>query len=197
MPANALPRLKILIVDEKANGVTLLRSILSALGSHDIVATAHTDAAMAVQREARFDVVFCDEAIKPLNPIAFTHAVRRDSGSKNCGVPILVVTSVAKKRQIELARDCGANHVIVRPVSLGIIRSKLEALMLRPVEFVKSDSFLGPDRRRGGRRAPKGKVAAIEGEERRSKRGRRKSDIAESVEVSAPPAGDSKRDFFL
>ncbi len=206
MTTLTLPSLRIMIVDPRPNSISLLRSILTALGPHQIIASDNTETALLSLREEHFDVVFCDEGVTPLNPVAFTKAVRRDSGSKNLGVHILVLTSAARKRQVELARDCGANHILVRPMSLATVRGKLESLLANPPSFVKSPSFFGPDRRRKGRRGAKNGLFVDE-TDKRVRTGRRESDmVKDTVEnpveppIAAPVEArrvSSKDDFFI
>lgn len=185
-----LPHMKTLIIDPKPHGVQLLRSILSMLGLADIVATDTSEGALTHLREHRFDVVFCDEAMKPMNPVAFSKAVRRDSSGKNATVPIVVMTGSARKRQVELARDSGANHVIVRPMSMATVRRKLESLLFAAPVFVQSDAFCGPDRRREGRRTKASGGPPKKDEERRETRGRRRTDKA-AAEAAAKPTEDT------
>jgi PleD family two-component response regulator len=146
--ASELSEVRVLIVDEKGHGISLLKSILLQLGVKRIAAYRNTDDALRQLRVEGFDVVFCDEMATPLNPVGFVKALRRDLRSCDVTIPVIFVSAGANRRQIELARDAGANDVIAKPVSGDTIERKLRSIMLEPQVFITTRTFLGPDRRR-------------------------------------------------
>jgi CheY-like chemotaxis protein len=147
---NELSDVKVLIIDEKGNGISLLKSILIQLGIKRIAAYRSTDDALKHLREETFDLVFCDELSTPLNPVAFVKTLRRDLITRDVTVPVILVSVGANRKQIELARDAGANDVVGKPVSIETVERKIRSLLLTPQDFVTAKTFLGPDRRRSG-----------------------------------------------
>ena len=144
--------IRAIIIDEKGHAISLLRNLLIRLGVKRIAALHSTEDALRLMREETFDVVFCDEFSAPLNPVTFVKAVRRDLTTRDVTVPIVLVSSGASRKQIELARDAGLNDVIAKPVSTDTIERKLRSMVLAPQAFVTAKTFLGPDRRRAEER---------------------------------------------
>lgn len=143
-----LQDIRVLILDEKGHGRSLLRSLLLSLGLQRIVALTNTTEALAVLRDERFDLMFLDELAGPLNPVAFIKALRRDLSTRDVTMPVVLVSAGAGRRQIMLARDAGANDVISKPVSAETVERKLRTLLFAPQTFVTAKTFMGPDRRR-------------------------------------------------
>lgn len=138
-----------LVVDSKAHNSKILCTMLSTIGLTRIVVVQDAANALDLLRTEKFDVVFADESSTGMNPIVFTKMLRRDPHTADNMLPIVFMSSCARRRQIELARDAGANDVIVRPVSVETVRRKLRSTM-RPRPFIAAEDFLGPDRRRAG-----------------------------------------------
>jgi two-component system chemotaxis response regulator CheY len=166
MTVKDLRDVHILIIDEKGHGISLLRSILIQLGVKDTIAIRSTEEALKMLRDFKFDVVFCDELAVPLNPVGFVKALRRDLETKDVTVPVILVSSGANRKQIELVRDAGANDVVAKPVSAETVERKLRQLFFAPQAFVTARTFLGPDRRRSDERRAEPRA----GEERRGQR---------------------------
>lgn len=63
-------------------------------------------------------------------------------------LPILFCTSYANRKNVYRVRDCGANEVLVKPVSAIKLAHRLTHIIDKPRPFVRARHFLGPDRRR-------------------------------------------------
>jgi hypothetical protein len=79
-----------------------------------------------------------------------------------------------------MARDAGFNDFIVVPVSINTVKAKLTTVTTAPKQFINSDAFSGPDRRR----RKEGSSAAQRGTGNPAQR-RRGSDSA-SPDVASP-----------
>jgi two-component system chemotaxis response regulator CheY len=137
-----------IIVDGKAHTSKILRSLLSTLGLSRVVVMPDAEEALALMREERFDVAFCDENSAGMNPVMFSMLLRRDAQIADPMIPIILVSAGARRRQIELARDSGCNDVLIRPMSIETVRRKLKTVVLAPRPFIAAEDFIGPDRRR-------------------------------------------------
>jgi len=137
-----------IIVDGKAHTSKILRTMLTTLGVSRVVVMPDADEALALMREERFDVAFCDENTAGMNPVMFSMLLRRDTQIADPMIPIILVSGGVRRRQIELARDSGCNDVLVRPMSIQTVRRKLKTVVLTPRQFIAAEDFVGPDRRR-------------------------------------------------
>lgn len=146
--------LRVLVVDGQLEAVRLLRLALGALGVNDVAVAENSIAALNALNADIYDVVFCDLAIGPIDLWEFAGRLRLDNKARNRRVPIIVMTENPQLKLVELARDCGINDVIVRPLSINAVKRRLLSAMQAPKPFVSSDSFAGPDRRHKDRRDP-------------------------------------------
>jgi CheY-like chemotaxis protein len=138
--------LQILIVDGKRANAKLLRGLLEGLGVRRITILENSTAALDGLRGTAFDVVFCDDAVRPLSSAQFLTALRKDAAVP-C-VPVILMSAAPQKRQVEIARDSGVNDFIALPLSVATVKNKLASVLLAPKPFISSDAFSGPDRRR-------------------------------------------------
>ncbi|HEX3487474.1 MAG TPA: response regulator [Micropepsaceae bacterium] len=148
MKTENLTHLHILIVDGKAGNARLLRGILLALGIANVVMAENTDQALETMAITNFHVVFCDEAVGPLDAAEFVLAVRRKAKVRNPRAAMVLVSDGPQRAQVEQVRDAGINDLIVRPLSMNSVERKLHTLLFAPKRFVESEAFFGPDRRR-------------------------------------------------
>jgi DNA-binding response OmpR family regulator len=63
-------------------------------------------------------------------------------------VPIIMVTGHGERHYIETARDAGITELLRKPVSPRDLYARIVEVVERPRAFVKSQIFIGPDRRR-------------------------------------------------
>jgi two-component system, chemotaxis family, chemotaxis protein CheY len=149
----AFDTLKVLIVDGKRANAQVLRDVLSTLGVRQITRLEDSTAALNSLRGNEFHAVFCDDAVAPDGPAKFVTALRKDPTSQCQKVPVFLMSSAPQKRQVELARDAGVNDFLAVPLSVNTVKTKLMSVLVAPKEFIKSEDFAGPDRRKRSRRS--------------------------------------------
>jgi two-component system chemotaxis response regulator CheY len=148
MTGSALEHLKILIVEDNQHMRSLLRSLLNSVGIRDIVEANNGSTGLTVLRERKCDLVLSDLAMKPMNGLDFSRAVRTSDGSPNPFVPIIMITGHTEKHQVEAARDAGVTEFLVKPITAQSLFSRIAEIVERPRAFVRCENYFGPDRRR-------------------------------------------------
>ncbi|MCW8835394.1 MAG: response regulator [Rhodospirillales bacterium] len=143
-----LSGLNVLIVDDNSHMRTLVKEILRAFG----IRNPHeaTDGADAL-KELRIyaaDIVICDIHMEPLNGIEFVQMIRTAKDSANPYVPIIMLTGHTEATEVYAARDAGATEFIGKPVSATQLYRRLIEVIEHPRPFVKTRTYMGPDRRR-------------------------------------------------
>jgi DNA-binding response OmpR family regulator len=58
------------------------------------------------------------------------------------------MTGFSEKRRVVQARDAGVTEFLVKPFTARDMYRRISQIVERPREFVKSEDFFGPDRRR-------------------------------------------------
>lgn len=86
--------------------------------------------------------------------------MRKNPASRNVFVPIIMVTAQSEEWKVMKARDAGVTEFLVKPFTAKAMAKRITMVIEYPRQFVRTDDFFGPDRRRH-------KVSTYTGEERR------------------------------
>jgi len=138
---------RVLIVDPQPAAVKLLGDLLRSIASTQIV-TATTDA-KALQLAAMFDpqLIFIEHSGAHLDGAKLARAIRRSDFSCR-KAPIIMVTGEATAGAILGARDSGVHEFLRKPFTIKDLLRRLEAVALKPRDWVEAVQYVGPDRRR-------------------------------------------------
>ncbi len=156
-----LSNLRFLIAEENRYMLTVLRQQLKAFEIKELAEAQNGDEAVELLHASEVDFAIVDSAMKPVDGLGFTRHVRTGKGIPNAELPIIVLIAHPSVESIAAARDAGATEVLCKPVSAQMLFDRIQYAIKHSRDFIKSDGFTGPDRRRrrGGGRS--------DGEERR------------------------------
>ncbi len=141
------PRISALIVDDNAHMRTIVYTLLHALGVGDIRQASDGGDARALLAEWRPDLIIVDQNMRPVNGTEFARALRRTS--ENCfDTPIIMLTAHTERSVVESARDAGIDEILAKPISAKALLVRINAVTHERRPFVRSASYVGPDRRR-------------------------------------------------
>ena len=143
-------QVSVLIVDDSAYMRHIVKALLLGLGfRHESLHEAEDGVdAFRTFRNANIDLIILDWEMPILNGVEFTRMVRTSSDSPNFFVPIIMLTGHSESKRVIEARDAGVHEFVVKPVSAAVLYSRMVAVIERPRPFVRTRSFVGPDRRR-------------------------------------------------
>lgn len=142
--------LRVLVVDDNEFMHEIMHELLQALdfSAERLKFATDGEQALKLLQQHPIDLVVCDLNMRPMNGKDFTSRVRRAENSPNPFIPIVICTGHAEANHILDARDCGANEILRKPVSARSIYSRIRAIIESPRPYVRTGSFIGPDRRR-------------------------------------------------
>ena len=145
---SAFSQLRVLILEDSAAMRSILRSILSALGCHQI--SLHGDALDALDAAEHFvpDIVLCDYHLEDLDGLEFVHQLRASESAGLAMTPVIMVTSYTDREKIRSYINAGADEVLAKPVSAEGLYARVAAVVNRRRPFVRTSVYFGPDRRR-------------------------------------------------
>ncbi len=143
-----LSRLNFLIVDDNKHMRNLVLSILRSLGAKTCVEASDGADAFRELRGFPADVIICDWNMTPIDGLDFTRMVRNSKDTPNPFVPIIMLTGHTQSNRVVEARDAGVNEFLAKPISAHALYTKINAIIERPRQFVRSKDYFGPDRRR-------------------------------------------------
>jgi len=138
---------RVLIVDSQAASVKLLQELLRSIVLCQVWA-APSDA-KAIQAARAFDpqIIFVEHAGPELDGARLARALRR-SELPCRKAPIIMVTAEATAQAILGARDAGIHEFLRKPYTIKDLMRRLEAVALKPRDWVEAVHYVGPDRRR-------------------------------------------------
>jgi two-component system chemotaxis response regulator CheY len=160
MTDHNLERLNFLVVDDNKHMRALVKSILHALGVKSILEAADGADAFKELRHFPADIIICDWNMSPLDGLDFMCLVRTSGDSPNPYVPIIMLTGHTEMNRVLEARDSGVHEFLAKPISAKSLYSRILAIIENPREFVRTQLYFGPNRRRHD-------LATYSGQERR------------------------------
>ena len=149
-------RLNVLVLDDNRNMRTLIQSILFALGIRNIHEVDNVKQAFCDLQFFHADIVITDWQMEPLNGLDFVRMIRSGDDSPNPYVPIIMLTGHTELQRVCEARDAGVNEFLGKPVSGKTLYSRLASIIEYPRMFLRTETYVGPCRRRRNVGAPHG-----------------------------------------
>lgn len=148
MPGSVLDRVRVLLVDDRAELRVLVRTMLNEIGFHNVECAAEGGEAYRRFVTHPAGLVITDLRMAPLDGLALTRMIRTAPESPNRGVPILMLSGELTETSVTAARDAGATDFLCRPFSTDTLFNHLCQLIQKPQPFVESPTYIGPSRRR-------------------------------------------------
>ena len=146
-----LSKVSFLVVEDNANMAQIVRTILKNFGAVHIYEARDVAQAFHLVREFAIDIVFLDYNLGFMDGIEFTRMIRTSPDSPNPYVPIIMLTGHTGQQRVNAARDAGVTEFCSKPVTAAQLHRKIVAVIDHPRDFVRSEAYFGPNRRRHGR----------------------------------------------
>jgi CheY-like chemotaxis protein len=143
-----LSALRFLTVDDSAEMRSLITNMLFSLGAHNFLDASDGAEALEIMGVNHIDVVLTDWMMSPIDGIEFTRHVRTAPDSRFQTIPIIMISGYTETRHVAEARNAGVTEFLAKPVSPIALYQRIEEVILRPRQFIRTKSFTGPDRHR-------------------------------------------------
>ncbi|MEC7702831.1 MAG: response regulator [Pseudomonadota bacterium] len=138
----------VLVVDDNIPMLQITKSLLLTFGVGNVLTAKDGEAAFELFQRYDPDLIITDWMMRPMDGIALAKKIRRDKTAKNPYVPIILMTGFSEKHRIFEARDEGITEILVKPFKARDLYKRLFQIIEKPRQFVRSEDFFGPDRRR-------------------------------------------------
>jgi two-component system, chemotaxis family, chemotaxis protein CheY len=148
MDNDYLKDVSILIVDDQEFILNLVRAMLRVLGAEMIHDAKDGEQAWDCLKANSIDMLITDWYMKPVDGLELVHKIRNDKESPNPYLPIIMISGYSERARIFQARDSGINEFVVKPLSAKALFSRIMNVIEHPRQFVRTEMFFGPDRRR-------------------------------------------------
>jgi CheY-like chemotaxis protein len=94
------------------------------------------------------DLIISDLVMTPINGLLLLRWTRTSKDSPNRMVPFVMMSGAADHEYVSSARDLGVSEFIGKPFSATSVYERLLEVIDYPRQFVTTQKFFGPDRRR-------------------------------------------------
>jgi two-component system chemotaxis response regulator CheY len=125
MPMNT--SLRFLVVDDFSTMRKLVKSFLNELGYRQVLEAEDADHALPILKQGQVDFLLTDWNMPGMPGLELLKAVRSDP--KLAKLPVLLVTSEAKREQIVEAAQAGVNGYVVKPFTAQTLKEKIEKVL--------------------------------------------------------------------
>jgi DNA-binding response OmpR family regulator len=139
---------RILVIDPNLATAKMLANLLRSIWpSAQVYGAKDANKAMMLAAEVEPQLVFVESAGPNLDGMAFARGFRRsDLACREA--PIIMIFTEVTASQILGARDVGVHEFMRRPITLGDLQKRIEAVSGRPRDWIEGVGYVGPDRRR-------------------------------------------------
>lgn len=140
--------LSILVVEDTAHMASLVCGILKSMGVGKIYEARNGDAALNILAHYPVQVALIDDLEPPLDGLSVVKTLRNAQSKFPADLPVIFLTNKTSKSAVLTARDTGVTEVLSKPFSATQLIVRIESVLKKPRSLVKSEGFVGPDRRR-------------------------------------------------
>jgi len=142
-----LEALRVLLVDDNTHMRSIVSTILKGIGVRQLREAQDGADGLQSLRSWPADLAIIDFRMDPLDGAQFTRMVRNSPDSANPYLPIIMMTGFADRGRVFEARDAGVTEILTKPITTKSLIARLEAVIMRPRPFVRTDDYFGPLRR--------------------------------------------------
>lgn len=143
----------VMVVEDNDGLRRMVTEVLRSAGFLQIVPARDAEEAIDLLKAHNPDIMVLDWNMPGLSGLELTQLLRRAAVSEdprfpNPRIPILMLTSRHRSRDVTEARNAGVNEFIIKPFSTRSLIRGLASALCRPRPFVVSANYVGPCRRR-------------------------------------------------
>ncbi|MEN5229508.1 response regulator [Brevundimonas naejangsanensis] len=136
-----------MVVDDSPFAMELTAQALLGFG----IKVRHTcaDAAEAIKilQTHPVDLILVDCEMPGMSGYEFVRWLRRSGLEPNAYAPVIMTAAHVRRSKVSEARDCGANFLITKPFSAGVLLERIVWVAKDNRPFLEVGDYFGPDRR--------------------------------------------------
>ena len=129
--------MKLLLVEDESNVISLIQRSLSAAG-HEITVALDGQSGLEMAKKHQFDLIMLDLMLPVMNGMEVCRRLR-SSGSST---PILMLTALSTTENIVSGLDAGADDYMTKPFKLAELEARIRTLTRRSKDTEKEKADL-------------------------------------------------------
>lgn len=116
----------ILVVDDYATMIRIIRNLLKQLGFDNVDDAADGTQALKMIEDKKYGLVISDWNMEPMTGYELLKHVR--SADSTARLPFIMVTAESKTENVIAAKKAGVNNYIVKPFNAQTLKGKIDAV---------------------------------------------------------------------
>lgn len=145
---NAVARKPVVVCDPNTHTRRLVADVLRGAGFDRLRYARDGQELLDVTVECAPNIVITASRIPGVSGLEYVRAVRAGLQAVNRATPVIVMTQTPTQSFIDAARSSGVDEMLVAPFSANALLTRIDAVTVRPRQFVDSVHYIGPCRRR-------------------------------------------------
>lgn len=125
---------KILLIEDSAFARRLLRGMLKELGYQAVTEAGNGIEAEKLLKLHRFDVMLVDWRMPLQDGAEFLTRLRAHDNPVCAATPAIIISAHVDLTVLQKAATLGAQSVIVKPFSMQVLRSHIDAALSKPLD---------------------------------------------------------------
>lgn len=143
-----LSAFRILVLDDNPNIRSIIKMILRAMGIRNVRDAANGREALGYLDTATIDIIITDWMMDGMDGAEFVGRVRGHKNQLKSMTPIIMLSGFTETKRVAQARNMGVTEFLAKPVSPAELYLRIVEVVQRPRQFVRTETFFGPDRHR-------------------------------------------------
>lgn len=141
-------KLSVLVIEDTAPMRKLIASVLETMDVGQVYTAENGEHGYEQIKKHNPDIIVADWHMDPINGIELTEEIRNNTLSPNRMAPVILVTGYSAITRVAEARDAGVTEFMVKPFSANDLAKRIAYVINKPRDFIDSQAYFGPDRRR-------------------------------------------------
>ena len=136
-----------MVIDDSPFALELTAQAILGFGIKVRHACGSAAEAIAVLRDHPVDLILVDCEMPGMSGYEFVRWLRRSGLEPNAFAPVIMTAAHVRRSKVSEARDCGANFLITKPFSAGVLLERIVWVARDARPFLEVGDYFGPDRR--------------------------------------------------
>jgi CheY-like chemotaxis protein len=142
-----LARIQVMLVDDNAQSLDIMAQIVVGFGARNLLRCASAGEARHEISRHTVDLILFDAHLPGESGYDFARWVRWEGPESVRFAPLVMITGHTPASQVTMARDCGINFVVAKPLVPRVLLQRLHWLAQDERQFIQCETYCGPDRR--------------------------------------------------
>jgi DNA-binding response OmpR family regulator len=143
-----LEKASIMLIDANNQGLDILTQVFAGFGARNPHRCSSAREAAELLKKVEVDLIVIEADLPgEMDGYDFVHWLRRSGMPQNAFAAVILVSGHTRAENVARGRDCGANFIIVKPISPTVLLQRVIWVAKENRQFVEAESYVGPDRR--------------------------------------------------